>query len=114
MIRGRGGVEYEDLELGTGPAAERGCSVEVLYSLFLNRGDQVHAGKLCSFRIGERRMIAGFEYGVEGMRVGGKRRIRVSPHLAYREQGIPDTVPANAVLEFRVTLLAATRVSAAR
>ena len=50
-------------------------------------------------------MIAGLEYGVKGMRVGGKRRIRVGPHLAYRENGVPSTIPANAVLEFRVTLL---------
>ena len=39
------------------------------------------------------------------MRVGGKRRLRVGPHLAYREQGVSDAVPANAVLEFCVTLL---------
>jgi FKBP-type peptidyl-prolyl cis-trans isomerase len=105
MIRGRGGVVYEDLELGTGPTAGRGSAVEVRYCLFLFRGDQVHADRLCSFRIGERRVIAGLEYGVEGMRVGGKRRIRVGPHLAYRERGIPETVPANAVLELQVTFL---------
>jgi FKBP-type peptidyl-prolyl cis-trans isomerase len=50
-------------------------------------------------------VIAGLEYGVEGMRAGGKRRIRVGPHLAYRDGGVPDTIPANAVLEFRVALL---------
>ena len=50
-------------------------------------------------------MIAGPDYGVEGMRVGGRRLIRVGPPLAYREQGVPDAVPANTVLEFRVTLL---------
>jgi len=105
MIRGRGGVQYEDLEVGTGSTAERGCTVEVQYGLFLNCGDRVQEEKNCSFRIGERRVIAGLEYGVEGMRVGGKRRIRVGPHLAYREQGVPGAVPANAVLEFRVTLL---------
>lgn len=59
----------------------------------------------CSFRIGERRVIAGLEYGVEGMRAGGKRLIRVGPHLAYRDAGVPDTIPANAVVEFRVSLL---------
>jgi FKBP-type peptidyl-prolyl cis-trans isomerase len=50
-------------------------------------------------------VVAGLEYGVEGMRAGGKRRIRIGPHLAYRDKGVPDTIPANAVLEFRVSLL---------
>jgi FKBP-type peptidyl-prolyl cis-trans isomerase len=105
MKRGRGGVEYEDLEVGSGPTADRGCTVEVEYSLFLNRGDCVQEKKKYSFRVGERRVIAGLEYGVEGMRAGGKRRIRVGPHLAYRDGGVPDTISANAVLEFRVSLL---------
>jgi FKBP-type peptidyl-prolyl cis-trans isomerase len=105
MQRGRGGVEYEDLAVGDGAAADRGCTVEVEYSLFLNRGDCVQENTRYSFRIGERRVIAGLEYGVEGMRAGGKRRIRVGPHLAYRDGGVPDTIPANAVLEFRVSLL---------
>jgi|SRR5262245_55768118 len=105
MKRGRGGVEYEDVEVGNGAVANRGCTVDVEYSLFLNRGDCVQENTRYSFRIGERRAIAGLEYGVEGMRAGGKRRIRAGPHLAYREAGVPDTIPANAVLEFRVSLL---------
>jgi FKBP-type peptidyl-prolyl cis-trans isomerase len=105
MHRGRGGVEYEDLVVGDGAIANRGCTVEVEYSLFLNRGDIVQENKKYSFRIGERRVVAGLEYGVEGMRAGGKRRIQVGAHLAYRDKGVPDTIPANAVLEFRVSLL---------
>ena len=105
MKRGRAGVQYEDTELGKGSTAERGCTVEVEYSLFLNRGDQVQKDVHYSFQIAARHEIAGLEYGVEGMRVGGKRCIRVGPHLAYRENGVPATIPANAVLEFRVTLL---------
>jgi FKBP-type peptidyl-prolyl cis-trans isomerase len=105
MQRGRGGVEYEDLEVGAGATADRGCTVELEYSLFLNRGDCVQENEKYSFRIGGRQVIAGLEYGVEGMRAGGKRRIRVGPHLAYRDGGVPDTIPANAVLEFRVALL---------
>ena len=105
MKRGRGGVDYEDLELGNGPLAERGCTVEVEYSLFLNRGDCVEEDKRAVFRIGERRVVAGLEYGVEGMREGGRRRIRVGPHLAYRDAGAPNTIPANALLEFKVLLL---------
>ena len=105
MKKGRGGVEYEDLEVGGGASADRGCAVEVEYSLFLNRGDCVEKDKRYEFRIGERRVIAGLEYGVEGMRAGGRRRIRVGPHLAYRDAGVPDSIPENAVLEFLVSLL---------
>lgn len=105
MKRGRGGVEYEDIKIGDGPTADRGTRVEVRYDLFLNRGEQVQKNQLYSFRVGKRRAIPGLEYGVEGMRVGGERRLRVGPHLAYRDQAIPGRVPAKAVLEFYVTLL---------
>ena len=105
--RGRGGVEFEDLAIGDGPVVGRGASVEVSYTLTLNQGDIVESGKHCRFLLGERRVVAGLEYGVEGMRVGGERRIRVGPHLAYRDQPVPGKVPANAVLEFRVKLLRA-------
>lgn len=105
MERGRGDVEFEDLAVGEGAVAARGADVEIIYTLALNRGDIVEAETPYKFRIGERRVVAGLEYGVEGMRVGGERRIRVGPHLAYREQEIPGKIPANAVLEFRVKLL---------
>jgi FKBP-type peptidyl-prolyl cis-trans isomerase len=105
MKRGRGGVEYEDIEIGSGPTATRGCTVTVEYDLFLNRGDCVQNNQKYSFRMGERCVVAGLEYGIEGMCVGGKRRIRVGPHLAYGNAGVPDTIPADAVLEFRVQLL---------
>jgi FKBP-type peptidyl-prolyl cis-trans isomerase len=105
MKRGRGGVEYEDVKLGDGPTADRGTRVEVRYDLLLNRGQRVQENQLHSFRVGKRRSIPGLEYGVEGMRVGGERRLRVGPHLAYREQGIPGLVPGKAVLEFHVTLV---------
>ena len=107
MERGRGGVEFEDLAVGDGPVAGRGASVEVEYTLALNKGDVVESEKRYQFRLGERRVAPGLEYGVEGMRVGGERRIRVGPHLAYRDRSIPGKVPANAVLEFRVKLLRA-------
>lgn len=105
MKRGRGGVEYEDIKLGHGPIADRGSRVEVRYNLFLDRGEQIQENQLYSFRVGKRRVIPGLEYGVEGMRVGGERRLRVAPHLAYRDPAIPGQVPARAVLEFYVTLL---------
>jgi peptidylprolyl isomerase len=101
---GRGGVEFEDLALGDGPVAERGSLVSVRYDMFLNRGDKVREDQRCSFRLGAREVIAGLEYGVEDMRAGGRRRLRVGPHLAYRDEGVPGVIPANAVLELDVTL----------
>lgn len=105
LRRGRGGVEYEDIKLGDGEIAEWGSRVEVRYNLFLNRGEPIQENQVYSFRVGKRRAIPGLEYGVEGMRVGGERRLRVGPHLAYRNQTIPVRVPARAVLDFHVTLL---------
>jgi FK506-binding nuclear protein len=105
MKRGRGGIEYEDVRIGDGPTADRGTKVEVRFDLFLDRGDRVQENQHYTFRVGKRRAIPGLEYGVEGMRVGGERRLRVAPHLAYRDQAIPGLVPARSALEFRVTLL---------
>ena len=104
MKRGRGGVEYEDVKLGEGPTADRVTKVEVRYNLLLHGGQQIQADQHYSFRVGKRRSIPGLEYGVEGMRVGGERRLRVGPHLASREHGIPGLIPPRAVLEFYVTL----------
>ena|SRR5215204_7396321 len=105
MKRGRGGVEYDDLKVGDGPSANRGVKVDIRYNLYLTDGQLIQENQEYSFCVGERRVIAGLEYGVEGMRVGGERRLRVAPHLAYRDRAIPGRIPANAVLEFHVTLL---------
>lgn len=105
MQTARGNVEYEDLAPGAGPPATRGCTVSVCYDLVLNHGDKVQDQQTGTFRIGERRVIAGLEYGVEGMRAGGKRRLRVGPHLAYGDKGVPGSIPPNALLEIHVTLL---------
>ena len=104
MERGRGGVEFEDLSVGEGAVATRGSDVEVVYTLALNRGDIVQTDQAYAFRLGKREVVAGLEYGVEGMRAGGERRIRVGPHLGYRDQQVPGVQP-NAVLEFRVKLV---------
>ena len=103
------GLKIEDLIVGTGPTALRGATVKTHYRLFLNRGDELRGSydysEPCTFCIGKRQVIAGLEHGVVGMRAGGKRRIRVPPHLAYREQGVAGLVPPNAVLIFEVELL---------
>ena len=98
-------VKFEDLQAGSGPLATRGKRVSVRYDGFLNRGERFQKNIACSFVLGKREVIAGLEYGVYGMRVGGRRRIEAGPHLAYREKGVPGVVPPNAVVLFEVELL---------
>jgi FKBP-type peptidyl-prolyl cis-trans isomerase len=102
----RKGIEIEEIRPGYGLTAERGQTVTIRYDSFLKRGDKFQENVTCTFRVGSREIIPGLAYGVEGMRVGGLRRVQVSPHLAYGAAGVPGLIPANAVLIFEVELLA--------
>lgn len=77
----------------------------VRYRGALHRGDVFEPGVTVTFTLGARRVIAGLERGVEGMRVGGRRRLRIAPHLAWRERGVPGRVPPNALVVLEVELL---------
>ncbi len=98
------GIRGEDVRVGEGAVAERGRLATIRFECRLHRGDPVRSGTQ-TFRIGKREVIAGLERGVIGMRVGGIRKLHISPHLAYRSEGAPG-IPPNAVLEFEVELLA--------
>jgi peptidylprolyl isomerase len=104
------GLYYRDIQVGTGAVAESGSPVTVFYSGALQSGfvfDGTKPGDPpLAFRIGRGRPrpIAGFEQGVTGMRVGGKRQIIIPPELGYGRAG-NDPVPPNAVLVFTVELL---------
>jgi FKBP-type peptidyl-prolyl cis-trans isomerase len=98
-------IQIEDLRPGSGPTAERGHTVTIRYDGCLNRGDKFQENITATFRLGGREVIPGLAYGVEGMRVGGLRRVRVGPHLAYGAAGVPGIIPPNAVLIFEVELL---------
>ncbi len=102
------GLKVTDVAVGTGAVAERGKSVAVHFRCFLRRGELVSStyerGEPFRFVVGKRQAIAGFDYGVEGMRVGGTRTLIVSPHLGYRD-AILASIPPNAVLRFEVELL---------
>jgi len=58
-------------------------------------------------RIDRRSLVSGLFYGVEGMRVGGTRRLEIAPHLAYGERGVPAVIPAGALLIAEITILEA-------
>lgn len=97
------GRQIEEVAVGSGAIADVGATVTIEWRGWLNRGDQLGSG--CeTFRIGQRRLIAGLECGVIGMSVGGIRRLRVGPQVGYRDQGGPG-IPPNAVLTFEVKLL---------
>ena len=98
------GVKIKDVVVGTGRAVLASDVVTISYSLSLNRGDVIQAMTM-TFPLKGRRVISGLKYGLEGMRIGGRRVIRVSPHLAYGEAGVPGMIPPNSVLVFDVELL---------
>lgn len=104
------GIKIRDLRVGAGPPAQKWKTVLLSYDCRLSRGAICSSSRLgngwpLQFHIGERTVVPGLERGVVGMRVGGRRSIQVSPHLAYGEEGIPPTVPPNAVLTYDVALL---------
>ena len=111
MPSARAGIDVEDLEPGTGAEATREHEAHVEYKLFLHRGECVQEAKDTPggyqywIDLRRRNAIAGLRYGLEGMRVGGLRRIVVPPHLGYGGHSVPGVVPANAILIFEVRLL---------
>ena len=110
------GLKIEDLTLGAGPEAVKGKTVTIQAIGRLNKGDvfcsTLAYGQPWKFKAGGHKSIAGLAKGVLGMRVGGKRRVRVSPHLGFRDQSTPANelfqipVPPNSVLVFEIELLA--------
>jgi FKBP-type peptidyl-prolyl cis-trans isomerase FkpA len=103
------GLQYEDLAEGNGPAAKAGDSVEVHYTGWLDDGtkfDSSHdRGTPFGFQLGAGRVIRGWDEGVAGMKVGGKRRLVIPSGLAYGARGAGGVIPPNAQLTFEVELL---------
>jgi FKBP-type peptidyl-prolyl cis-trans isomerase len=95
------GIKILEDSVGTGPLLETGNRVKIRYDIHLNRGDCVVQDAESTITLGDRAYIAGFIYGLEGMRAGGTRRFRASPHLCYRDLGI-STIPKNAILVFTI------------
>jgi FKBP-type peptidyl-prolyl cis-trans isomerase len=104
------GLQYWDITAGTGAVAKEGDRVRVHYTGWLTTGKKfdssVDAGRPFTFALGNGEVIRGWDEGVAGMKVGGKRQLRIPPELGYGEGGTPDgTIPANATLIFDVQLL---------
>jgi FKBP-type peptidyl-prolyl cis-trans isomerase len=104
------GLQYWDIRVGNGETAKEGSHVRVHYTGWLASGKKfdssVDAGKPFDFTIGNGEVIKGWEEGIAGMRVGGKRQLRIPPDLGYGAEGTPDgPIPPNATLIFDVQLL---------
>lgn len=103
------GLYYRDLVVGTGPLVADGMEAAVGYVLWTTDGTQVEAspaGEPYTFRVGARAVIPGWDYGVAGMHVGGKRQLIVPPELAYGAKG-QGRIGPNTVLVFVVEVAAA-------
>jgi peptidylprolyl isomerase len=103
------GLEYWDIKVGTGAVAQTGQHVKVDYTGWLTNGTKfdssVGTGHPFSFMLGASQVIKGWDEGVVGMKVGGKRQLRIPPDLAYGAKGYPGAIPPNATLIFDVQLV---------
>ena len=109
-------LQITDVVNGDGATAQAGQEVIVHYTGWLydtsqpdNKGTKfdssVDRGQAFSFPLGGGRVIRGWDQGVAGMKVGGKRKLTIPGHLAYGERGYPGLIPPNATLVFEVELL---------
>ena len=102
-------LKIEDLVVGQGAEAQRGSTVSVHYTGTLTDGKKFDSsldrGRPFSFQIGAGRVIQGWEQGVAGMKIGGKRKLTIPPELGYGARGFPPVIPANATLVFEIELL---------
>jgi len=102
-------LQITDTEVGEGEEAVAGKTVVVHYTGRLEDGtvfDSSHnRGEPFEFPLGAGRVIAGWDQGVVGMKVGGKRTLVIAPEMGYGSQGVPGVIPPNATLIFEVELL---------
>jgi len=107
------GLKYTDTKTGDGATATPGGKVSVHYTGWLyNNGakgakfdSSVDRGQPFQFTLGARQVIAGWDEGVAGMKVGGKRTLIIPPELGYGARGAGGVIPPNATLMFDVELL---------
>jgi len=103
------GLYYRDLVVGTGADVTAGMDAAVGYVLWTTDGQQVEAspaGEPYTFRVGAKAVILGWDYGIPGMKVGGRRQLIVPPELAYGASG-QGSIGPNTILVFVVEVAAA-------
>ena len=113
IITTKSGLQYIVYEEGDGEVAEKGMTVKVHYTGWLSdkgekgtKFDSSHDRKTpLPFRLGAGRVIRGWEEGIEGMKVGGKRQLIIPPQLGYGNRAMGNVIPANSTLIFDVELV---------
>ena len=103
------GVQIQELVVGTGAEAKAGDKVSMHYTGWLEDGKQFDSSRSRNqpfeFTLGAGEVIPGWEEGVTGMKVGGKRKLTIPPEMAYGDKGAGSVIPPNATLTFEVELL---------
>ena len=109
-IKSPSGLVIEELVVGSGAAAAAGQKVSVHYTGWLTDGKKFDSSKDRGdpfvFPLGRGHVIKGWDEGVAGMKVGGKRKLTIPPGLGYGARGAGGVIPPNATLVFEVELLA--------
>jgi FKBP-type peptidyl-prolyl cis-trans isomerase FkpA len=109
-IKTPSGLVIEDLVVGTGDTASAGQKVSVHYTGWLQNGNKFDSskdrGQAFIFSLGRGEVIRGWDEGVTGMKVGGKRKLTIPADLGYGARGAGAVIPPNATLLFEVELLA--------
>ena len=110
VVETKSGLKYEDIKVGTGKEAKKGDTVSVHYTGWLAKDkkkfDSSHDRNMpFTFELGAGRVIKGWDEGVAGMKVGGKRKLMIPAKLGYGARGAGDDIPPNADLIFEVELL---------
>jgi len=103
------GLTYEEIDAGTGAVAQSGQKAKVHYTGWLKNGQKFDSSKdrnePFEFTLGAGQVIKGWDEGVAGMKVGGKRRLMIPPALGYGARGAGGVIPPNSELIFEVELL---------